>query len=379
MKSSTPELVCRVREARLAAGMSQQALAAQVGLSRQALSSLEAGRAIPGTDVALRLAQALQCQVEALFTQASGPARVKARLATDAAVMPKHRVLLSADGGDRGEWVAWALEGRRSDGLQAADGVVTQARGSALEVELLGTPQAIRERLVVMGCAPALGLLAARLGAGPRRVAMSWVYGTSGESLDALERGDVHLAGIHLRDAHSGRYNVPQVQRRFAARPMLIVNFASWEQGLVVAKGNPLRLRAVEDVLRPRVRLVRREPGAGANKLLEQLLKPAGAPERRPPALVAHGHLEVAQAIAHGAADVGVAIGSVALAWGLDFIPLSSERFDLVFPQAMATDPRVERLIDELSSPSFRRELDSLGGYETRESGHVIRPTSKAR
>lgn len=69
----------------------------------------------------------------------------------------------------------------------------------------------------------------------------------------------------------------------------------------------------------------------------------------------------------------------MALAWGLDFIPLSSERFDLVFPQSMATDPRVERLIDELSSPSFRRELDSLGGYETRESGHVIRPTSKAR
>ena len=91
----------------------------------------------------------------------------------------------------------------------------------------------------------------------------------------------------------------------------------------------------------------------------------------RPPVLVARGHLEVAQAVAQGVADAGIAIRAAALAWGLDFVPLSAERFDLVFPESLVGDERVERLVDELGSASFRREVDSIGGYETAEAGHV--------
>ncbi len=373
-QKSEPALVSKVRAVRQAVGMSQGRLASLVGISRQALSALEAGRAVPRTDVALRLARALGCQVEGLFVQPEAQPRLVARSAHTCAPEPNQRVLLSSH---RGGWVARPLDGRGSEGMQAADGVVTQVTGSKVEVELVGDLEAAAQRLVVMGCAPALGLLTARLALSPRRVAMTWLHGSSGQALDALDRGEVHLAGIHLRDARSGRFNLPLVQRRFAQRPMLVVNFASWEQGLVVAKGNPLQFRTVEDVLRPRVRLVQREPGAGATKLLEQLLKASGPSLSRPPPLVARGHLEVAQAVAMGAADVGVAIESVALAWGLDFIPLSAERFDLVFPKALATDVRVERLIDELGSSSFRRELDSLGGYQTAESGHVLVPSGK--
>jgi molybdate-binding protein len=284
------------------------------------------------------------------------------------------RVLLSQVNGD---WVARPLGERSAEATQSADGLVIGASDQRVEVELLVAAAAARERLVVMGCAPALGVLASRLAVQPRRVPLAWVHGTSAQALDALERGDVHLAGIHLRDARSGRFNLPQVQRRFGARKMLLVTFASWEQGLVVAPGNPLRLRRVEDLLRPRVRVVQREPGSGASKLLEQLLARAGAPALRPPTLVARGHLEVAQAVAHGAADAGIAIESVALAWGLDFVPLSSERFDLVFPEALASDERLERLVDELGSSAFRRELESLGGYQAQESGQVL--TSSAR
>lgn len=369
MAGRAPEVTCRVREVRLRAGLSQQALAAQVGLSRQALSALEAGRAIPGTDVALRLARALGCQVETLFAAEPVAHRLSARPVRGSNPPLQARVLLSDIGG---QWVARTLQERGPEPTQAADGVVTRARAGRLEVELLGEQRAAAERLVVMGCAPALGLLSARLTKGPARVAMAWVHGSSGEALDALDHGEVHLAGIHLRDGRSGRFNVPQVQRRFAGRKMLIVNFASWEQGLVVAKGNPLKVRRVEDLLRPRIRVVRREAGAGATKLLEQSLAQAGAASLRLTSLVARGHLEVAQAVAQGVADAGIAIRAVALAWDLDFIPLSAERFDLVFPQSLVGDERVERLIDELGSSSFRRELDSIGGYETRESGQVL-------
>ena len=367
-----PALVSKVRAVRQAVGMSQGHLASLVGISRQALSALEAGRAVPRTDVALGLARALGCQVEALFVHPSAPPpRVSARAASTCEPEPHQRVLLSSH---RDGWIARPLDARGPDAMQAADGVVMKIDGPEIEVELVSDLETASQRLVVMGCAPALGLLTARLASAPRRVAMTWLQGTSGQALDALERGEIHLAGIHLRDARSGRFNVPLVQRRFAKRPMLVVNFALWEQGLVVAKGNPLRIRTVEDVLRPRVRLVQREPGAGATKLLEQLLKASGPARSRPPPLVARGHLEVAQAVALGAADVGVAIESVALAWGLDFIPLSAERFDLVFPKALATDARVERLIDELGSSGFRRELDSIGGYQTMESGQVVNP-----
>jgi putative molybdopterin biosynthesis protein len=369
MHSKEPELVSKVKAVRQAAGMSQRELASHAGISRQALSALEAGRAVPRTDVALKLARALGCHVEALFVQASEPRVVGARPAQSCVLEPRQRVLLSSH---RGGWIARPIDGRGPEAMQAADGVVTQAAGGKVEVELVSDLETAQGRLVVMGCAPALGLLSARLASAPRRVAMTWLHGSSSQALDALERGEIHLAGIHLRDARSGRFNLPLVQRRFAHRPMLIVNFASWEQGLVVAKGNPLRLKTVEDLLRPRVRLVTREPGAGATKLIEQLLKPSGAVLERPAAVVARGHLEVAQAVAFGAADVGVAIHSAAMAWDLDFIPLCAERFDLVFPKTMATDARVERLIDELGSGSFRRELDSVGGYGTQESGQVV-------
>ncbi len=366
-----PEIVCRVREVRLKANLSQQALAAEVGLSRQALSALEAGRTVPGTDVALRLARALGCQVEALFAAEPVAPRVQARSIRGSSPPANARVLLAEIDG---QWVARPLGERGPEAPLAADAVVTGARAGRVDVELLGDQRTAAERLVVMGCAPTLGLLSARLARGARPVAMAWVHGSSGQALEALEHGEVHVAGIHLRDARSGRFNLPQVERRFGGRKMLIVNFASWEQGLVVAKGNPLRLRKVEDLLRPRVRLVAREPGAGASKLLEQSLSSSGAAVLRRPAMVARGHLEVAQAVAQGVADAGVAIRAAALAWELDFVPLSAERFDLVFPQSLVGDPRIERLVDELGSTSFRRELNSIGGYETGESGHVHTP-----
>ncbi|MFT3841937.1 MAG: substrate-binding domain-containing protein [Myxococcaceae bacterium] len=364
MSRHSPRLECRVREAREASRMSQQALAAAVGISRQALSALESGRSIPGTDVALELSRVLGRPVDRLFTSPPAPRLMIATACGD--VTRGARVLLAK--GSRG-WLARPLESKSAESLQPADAVVTrQLDARQVEVELLREPAAAAERLVVMGCAPALGLLSSRLASSAQPVDLAWVNGTSTAALEALEAREVQLAGIHLRDARTGRFNLPAVERRFARKKMMVVTFAAWEQGLVVAPGNPLKLRAVSDLARVRVRLVGREPGAGATKLLAQL-----APKLQlEPVMIARGHLEVAQAVAQGAADVGIAIGGAALAYGLDFVPLVAERFDLVFHQPLSADRRIERLIDELSSPSFRRELDALGGYDAQHSGEVL-------
>jgi molybdate-binding protein/DNA-binding XRE family transcriptional regulator len=342
-------------EARTRLGLSQAELAKTIGLSRQALSSIEAGRAMPRTDVALAIARALGTTVEALFSAEPPPSVVRAIPASRLAVQA--RVLLARVDD---HWVAHGLD-RTSH--QPGDGVVVSTTARHTTVSPLGPLERASNRLVVMGCAPALGLLSARLG--ESRVPVAWLQGTSGQALDALSAGQVHVAGIHLRD---GEVNVREVERRFR-RSAVLVTFASWEQGLVVAKGNPLGLRRVEDVLLPRVRLVRREAGASATKLLEQRLEGSKLPKTGP---VARGHLEVAEAVWLGAADVGVAIRSAAVAYDLDFLPLSAERFDLVIPRVLKADVRVERLIDELASGSFRRELDAVGGYETRESGRLV-------
>jgi putative molybdopterin biosynthesis protein len=193
-------------------------------------------------------------------------------------------------------------------------------------------------------------------------------------ALKTLARGHAHVAGAHLFDEEAGEYNVPFVRRVFGGRPMVVVTFAHLEEGFAVARGNPLRIRKPEDIARPEIRFVNREPGAGARRLLDRLLRkariPASAIEGYDRLL--SGHLQVAQAVAMGAADAGVVARSAAVAHGLDFVPLSEERFDLVFPKEWSADPRAGRIVETLEGKPFRRELASLGGYETRKSGHLV-------
>jgi molybdate-binding protein len=122
------------------------------------------------------------------------------------------------------------------------------------------------------------------------------------------------------------------------------------------------------------VRFVNREPGAGARRLLDRLLRKARVPASAVKGYdrTLGGHLQVAQAVAMGAADAGVVARSAAVAHGLDFVPLSEERFDLVFPKEWAADARATALVETLESRAFRRELLSLGGYDARRSGHVV-------
>jgi molybdate-binding protein/DNA-binding XRE family transcriptional regulator len=371
-----------LRRLRLARELSQLDLAKKVGISRQSLCALESGRVVPGTDVALRLAQVLNCRLESLFYLNAPLASVEATLAAAPSVSESATARVSlAD--INGRWIAHPIDPRRNESLsQAADGLVVPSnrrvrRARTVEVEPLGDLEVARRRLVVMGCAPALGMLAARLGQQPAGIQIAWVQGSSMAALEALERSEVHVAGLHLCDEVTREFNIPFVRRALPGRGMLFVNFASWEQGIVVGAGNPFGIRGAEDLANPKIRLVQREPGAGAHKLLEQALR---AKRVSPVAVrrsggVALGHMEVAQAIAMGVADAGIAIRSAALAFGLGFIPLAVERFDLVIPRALATDPRIERLVDTLGSNTFRRELDIVGGYITNESGQQVGET----
>ena len=83
----------------------------------------------------------------------------------------------------------------------------------------------------------------------------------------------------------------------------------------------------------------------------------------------ASSHLEVAAAVASGAADAGVGIRAAAVAYGLHALPLAEEPYDLVIPEPLLDLPAVQTLLDVLSSTSLREQVGALGGYDTSRMG----------
>ena len=348
-------LICHLKPLRERAQLSQQALATQVGVTRQALIAIEAGRQVPSTRLALLLAHALGCAVEDLFslppsgaipTTLTGPSDVGGR------------VLL---GSVRGRWVAHPI------GLSThapADGTVLDAAGL---VRPLGDLDLAAKSALVAGCAPLLDLLSAQVGRRFSDARVHWVPASSGRALDLLEAGLVHVAGVHFAGDGANRRAVSQ---RFGDRRMHLVNLTCWRQGLLLPAGNPLGLRTPQDLRRPGLRFARRSKQAGATKLVRASLGDAPLPGGP----MAAGHHDVAELVRLGVADAGVAIESEAVAAGLDFVPLSEERFDLVVPDDLLGTPLVARLLEALTSTAFRTEAALLPGYDLSLVGDAVHP-----
>src|SRR5437763_2789426 len=365
-----------LRRARLKSGLKQSELAKRAGISRQTLSVLESGRGKPSTSVALHLARVLGCRVEELFWLRDEAGEITAELAAGAEG-PRTKSERVVIGSIAGRWVAHPLS--REDPLALttpADAVLVRGQRADQTVRLraLRSPEALQANVLVAGCDPGLAVLAGHVEDRWPGQRLRWIPVSSDAALKMLGRGHAHVAGAHLFDEEAGEYNLPFVRRAFGGRPMVLVTFAHLEEGFAVAKGNPRRIRKPEDIARPEVRFVNREPGAGARRLLDRLLRKARVPSSAVEGYdrLLGGHLQVSQAVAMGAADVGVVARSAAVAHGRHFVPLSEERFERVFPKEWRGDARAGRIVETLEGRAFRRELASLGGYDTRRSGQLV-------
>jgi putative molybdopterin biosynthesis protein len=144
------------------------------------------------------------------------------------------------------------------------------------------------------------------------------------------------------------------------------------EQGLLTAPGNPLRLGGLKDAHAGQARIVMRPEGAGAQQLLLALLRRDGLS----PADFGHPYQaatgpDIAQAIRAGHGDCGIATRAVAAVSGLDFVPLCTERFDLVMRQRDYFRPPMQTLMKLLANPAFAARADELGGLDVSEAGAV--------
>ncbi len=368
-----------MRRRRRESGLSQQKLAGRAGISRQAYAALESGKASPSTEVALRLARALDTKVDLLFSLEEGPSEtVRADLIgpgeeTEHAGPQRPRRARLFHVGRRllARPLSGAAAARHS--LVDADGVILPEVGAGNQVVIqpfdgdeLKTPV-----LALLGCDPA----AAMLEPGLRRygVRLVWTEEGSYQALTGLARGEAHVAGCHLKDEDTGEYNEVWA-RRVVPFPCTLVTFAAWQQGLVIAAGNPKGIGGIQHLTAPDVRIVNRPAGSGSRSLLDRLLDGHGVPTGAVAGYgdEAAGHLTMARAVASGLADAGVGVQAAAAAFELEFLPLEAERYDLVIPNHFLDEPGVQTLLDLLRRPGLQRRVEALGGYDTSDMGAPV-------
>ena len=204
---------------------------------------------------------------------------------------------------------------------------------------------------------------------------LSVSYVGSLEGLMALWRGDARLTGAHLLDEETGEYNLPILRRLFLGQPLCVITLAERQQGFVVPPGNPRSLGSWHDLVQSDLRFANRQPGSGTRTLLDYHLRREGiAPSTiagYPAALPTH--LAVAAAVAEGRADVGLGLLAAARAYGLDFVPMARERYDLILHAENREQALLRELLDLVSTAGFKAVAAELGGYDTTLSGTEVR------
>lgn len=262
----------------------------------------------------------------------------------------------------------------QADGLAILPrGVQGAEAGSPVTVRLYRTPAEIERTIFCIGSHDlTLDLLAQFLAQKERRLVSANVGSQGG--LMALKRGEAHLAGSHLLDPATGEFNVSYVRQYMPDVPVRVLALVRRDQGLLVRRGNPKRVRGLRDLSRPEVRFVNRQRGAGTRVLLDYQLEKEGMVAEQ---ILGYNreeytHLGVAVAVASGRADCGLGIAAAAAALDLDFVPLFQERYDLVIPKEYAAAELLAPLFDLLRAGPFREAVSKLAGYDVSVMGTVI-------
>jgi excisionase family DNA binding protein len=196
--------------------------------------------------------------------------------------------------------------------------------------------------------------------------------------LERLQRDEVMAAAVHFHsldgsDNHANDANVAALRTAPDLHDAVLVGVVRREQGLVLASGNPKRLRSLTDVLTLGARMAVRQQGAGAQMLLDVLLKRAGASHKDlrrldTPSLTGP---DLAATIRVGDADCGIATRAAARSAGLDFVPLLWENFDLAMRQRSYFRPPIQALIRFLGEKKLRQRAEDLTGYDPSPAGQI--------
>ena len=196
----------------------------------------------------------------------------------------------------------------------------------------------------------------------------------SSAGLERLVDGKAMVAAMHWLDQATGEYNVPLVRQQLPGADVVVIEWARRAQGLVLAAGNPLKVRKLPDLVTKEARIVARQPEAGSHRLFAHLLERAGIAHKtlRWLARPALAETDLAAAIQAGKADAGIAIEAAAYAHGLAFIPLAAERLDLVMHRRDYFEAPVQALLAFARTAEMREHATALRGYDLTATGRVV-------
>ncbi len=356
-------------------GISAARLASEVGVSRQTVYAIEAGTYVPNTAVSLKMARVLEVQVEEIFQlevpEDDGIKKLEVTLLSDPNELQIGQSLRLGKVGNKVVAVApepglW--------GLPAADAVLESFRSKQIAlVRITRANWDSANRLLIAGCDPSASLLEDSL----RRLGFDLLvsYQNSSKSLELLQKGLVHIAGTHLVEKSSGEFNLARVRAVFGNTAVSVFSYAFWEEGIVLAAGNPKGITGIADLARSGVLIVNREPGAGCRFLLDSQLHDSRIPAHRVQGYdqVVRGHLPAARMVLSGEVDCCISTRAVAQVLGLDFVPLARRPYHLVIRRTSLKLPAVQAFLELLGRTGFRREMEASTGYDMYAAGELIR------
>lgn len=248
--------------------------------------------------------------------------------------------------------------------------------GKSVAVKLIRPLEELRNTLVAIGSHdPLIDELGDMLHAAYPKLHMSSSHVGSMGGIMAAKRGENHIGGIHLLDEKDGSYNISFIEKYFPSGGVRLIECVGRTQGIMVAKGNPLKINSIEDLRQQGLRYVNRQKGSGTRILTDYMLKKLGIDTKS-----IYGyereeftHNSVAAQISEGSGDAGMGIYSAANIYELDFIPICTESYELLIPDYAWESEMVQKLIEILDSDEFKERLDRLGGYSYDKPGRLIR------
>lgn len=220
---------------------------------------------------------------------------------------------------------------------------------------------------------PAMALIAAHYHELTENFTLQLLFAGSLGGLVALTEKKADMAGCHLWDENTDSYNEPFIRKLLPGQKVAMLTLAHRRVGLILRSGNPLQIHELADLAKKGVRFTNRQAGSGTRVWLDAQLHRAGID---PAGISGYGdekmtHSEVARAVSKDLADVGLGVETAALSFGLEFIPLTTERYDLVIPAENWEMESVQALNRWLGTSQAKAAIHNLGGYDTTATGMV--------